>query len=114
MARKSEFTQLKCNSCGAPLTRNPDGLEWECTYCGGRSILGSGAEEPLPPDLNSLIDLSNEALARIHASRRNRLLAEIKFLEEQYQITPHPSIPQKILKIREMLDKPTNHKGEGA
>ena len=114
MVRNSEFTQLKCNLVVAPLPRNPGGLQWECTYCGGRSILESGTEKDLPPNLDSLIDQSNEVLARIHSNKRKNLLAEIKFLEEQYQITQHPSIPQKIHKIKETLDMPTNPKGENA
>ena len=90
------LTVIACPSCGAR-SIDPEGV---CEYCKTRVVTS----------LSTAMDGSNksesvEVNPSIH--RQHQILdaeREMRFLEEQFKETAHPSLPQKIKRAKERLE----------
>ena len=93
-----------CDACGSREV-NADG---RCVYCAtARTPVASLVEE----ESSHLDSQQTSDLARRRA--QDQLLAEIKFLTEQYCDTGHPGIPVKISNARLQLEKLTGTDNNG-
>lgn len=85
-----------CPGCGSR-SISAQGI---CEYCNTRVALvapqlAQAAEAPAEPAMSPL-----DVLIRM---RLNRLRGELRFLEEQWAETAHPSLPLKISRVRQEL-----------
>ena len=95
------FANLKCTNCGAPLRQNFEGNQLSCDYCGCQLIYsGDSKIEPYKNTIHDLVNESNEIIILFKKGQIEKLEKKIKFLEEQYLLTKHKSIPEKIQKIK--------------
>lgn len=88
-----------CPGCGSR-SINAQGV---CDYCLTRVVLPAASP---PPASDAKHDTDAPDQQTQAAARQERLRAELRFLEEQWTETAHPSLPAKIARIRQELDVP--------
>ena len=86
-----------CPGCGSR-SINAQGV---CDYCLTRVVLPAAAS---PPASDSADEPDATGLLALAAVQQMRLRAELRFLEEQWAETAHPSLPPKIARVRQQLD----------
>lgn len=85
------LTVIACPSCGARSV-DPEGV---CEYCKTR-VLTSLSTVTKSVEVDPSMHWQHQVL---DAER------EMRFLEEQFKETAHPSLPQKIKRVKERLEK---------
>lgn len=94
------LTVIACPSCGAR-SIDPEGI---CEYCKTRVVTSlstamDGSDKSESVEVNPLKHRQHQVL---DAER------EMRFLEEQFKETAHPSLPQKIIRAKERLESYKN------
>jgi len=86
---------LKCQNCGAALKKSENYEIYNCKHCGSTYKELSKLENP-ESEIKDLVGKTNELIDEIKSNEIDKLQNEIKFLENEYKLTHHPSIIQKI------------------